>query len=107
MKKISPKIIVAISIVAIFLFIWKLQTNSSLPVYDSVSLSYFGGSDATKPVLLAYQGYVYDVSPGRYKFYNPGQPYHDLAGKDSTSQLELVGGSIIKSKYKIVGIYKK
>lgn len=88
-----------------------LYTNRSkatnLVVYTSESLQHFNGDDLSKPVLIAYEGYVYDVSPGRNDFYNNGKDYHYLTGRDSTVELNMVGGTIIKSKYKVVGIYKK
>lgn len=78
-----------------------------MTVYNSQSIKEFDGTDLSKPVLIAYDGYVYDVSVGRDTFYNVGKDYHYLAGKDSTVELNIVGGNIIKTKYKIVGIYKK
>ena len=74
--------------------------------FSQVDLARYDGSDSSLPIYLALDGYVYDVSAGRDDFYAPGQPYHDLVGKDSSSLLHLVGGDIIKRKYKIVGIFK-
>lgn len=76
-----------------------------LPVYTATELSRYDGTDASQPVYLALDGYVYDVTAGRNAFYGPGQPYHHLAGRDSSDLLHLAGGSIIKRKYSVVGIY--
>lgn len=76
------------------------------PVYTAGQLARYDGSDQTKPVLLALDGYVYDISPGREQFYAPGQVYHDLAGKDSSGELHLVGAEIIRRKYPVVGVYQ-
>jgi predicted heme/steroid binding protein len=80
--------------------------DNNLPIYTIDVLSIYNGDDLTKPVLIAYDGYVYDVSPGREEFYNHGMDYHYLTGRDSTKELNIVGGSIIKKKYKIIGILK-
>lgn len=79
---------------------------NSLPVFNEQSIKEFNGTDLNKPVYIAFEGYVYDVSPGRADFYNDGMSYHYLAGRDSTVDLHIAGGSIIKRKYKIVGVYK-
>lgn len=76
-----------------------------LPKYSSIEIASFNGSDANKPVYLALNGYVYDVSAGRNDFYNPGESYNYLVGRDSSNELNLFGGEIIKRKYKVVGIY--
>ncbi len=46
---------------------------------------------------------VYDVTPGAKDYYEEGKAYHYLVGKDSSKQLAIFGGDIIKSKYKAVG----
>ena len=84
----------------------RIAASQGLLSYDSSQLAQYDGSDPSKPTMLALDGYVYDISPGRNDFYQPGSPYHDLAGKDSSTLLHLVGGEIIKRKYKIVGVYK-
>jgi predicted heme/steroid binding protein len=81
-------------------------TELAMPVYSQDSLKLYDGTNQSLPVYMAYEGYVYDVSAGREDFYNVGKDYHYLAGRDSTDELNLVGGSIIKKKYKIVGTYK-
>lgn len=80
--------------------------ENGLQSYNQAELAKYNGDDASLPIYLALDGYVYDVSAGRDDFYAPGQAYHDLVGRDSSSLLHLVGGDIIKRKYMIVGIYK-
>jgi predicted heme/steroid binding protein len=74
--------------------------------YTATELSQYIGIDPSKPILLALDGLVYDVTAGR-EFYQPGGSYHDLAGKDSSTELHLVGGDIIKRKYPVVGTFAK
>ncbi|PBP18547.1 cytochrome b5-like Heme/Steroid binding domain-containing protein [Diplocarpon rosae] len=45
-------------------------------------LKAFDGSDPTKPIYLAINGSIYDVSLGR-RHYGPGGSYHFFAGKDA------------------------
>jgi len=52
-----------------------LLTDEQLRAYD--------GSDANKPIYLAVNGTIFDVSTGR-KFYGPGGSYHFFAGADAT-----------------------
>lgn len=79
--------------------------TSNLKTYTIEDLKPFDGSDPQKPIYIAMNGYVYDVSAGR-SFYEIGGSYHYLAGKDSSSELNLIGGDIIKRKYPVVGILK-
>jgi predicted heme/steroid binding protein len=72
-------------------------------VFTASELAKYNGVDPKLPIYLALDGYIYDISKGR-EFYQVGGPYHDLAGKDSSKELHLVGGGIIKRKYPIVGI---
>lgn len=81
------------------------QVDSGLPQFTLEQLKAYDGSDLSKPIYLALDGSVYDVTPGK-EFYQTGGAYHSLAGKDSSDLLHLVGGSIIKRKYKVVGIIK-
>lgn len=80
--------------------------STSYPVVKEADLAAYNGDDPDKPIYIGFDGYVYDVSKGR-EFYQKGGSYHDLAGKDSTADLKLFGGNIIKKKYPIVGILKK
>ncbi|KAF7147331.1 hypothetical protein RHSIM_Rhsim03G0179500 [Rhododendron simsii] len=53
-------------------------TEEELRAYD--------GNDATKPLLMAIKGQIYDVSQSRM-FYGPGGPYALFAGKDASRAL--------------------
>lgn len=74
-----------------------------LRTYSLAELSAYDGTDPNKPVLLAMDGYVYDISRGRDQYYAPGKPYHMLAGNDASALLHLIGGDIITRKYEAVG----
>lgn len=77
--------------------------SGSLRTYTRVQLSLYDGSDKNLPILLAMDGRVYDVSSGRDKYYEPGKPYHMLAGTDASNLLHIAGGDIIAKKYRVVG----
>lgn len=53
-------------------------TDAELGAYD--------GSDPTKPIYLAVNGTIYDVTEGR-RFYGPGGSYHQLGGADCSRAL--------------------
>ncbi|KFX93175.1 hypothetical protein V495_03007 [Pseudogymnoascus sp. VKM F-4514 (FW-929)] len=55
-----------------------LLTDAELGDYD--------GSDPTKPIYLAVNGTIYDVTDGR-RFYGPGGSYHQLGGADCSRAL--------------------
>lgn len=55
-----------------------LLTDAELGAYD--------GSDPTKPIYLAVNGTIYDVTDGR-RFYGPGGSYHQLGGADCSRAL--------------------
>ncbi len=76
--------------------------HTDLRSFDKDSIKEFDGTDDKKPIYIALNGLVYDVSAGR-EFYNLQGPYHYLAGKDSSTELNLVGGSIITKKYPVIG----
>lgn len=78
------------------------EIASHLKTFTSKELSTFNGVDPKLPIYLALDGNVYDVSKGK-EFYRLGGPYHDLAGKDSSAELHLVGGDIIRRKYPVIG----
>jgi predicted heme/steroid binding protein len=71
-------------------------------IFTVAELVKYDGSNSSLPIYLALDGNVYDVTPGK-KFYAVGGAYHSLAGRDSSTMLHLVGGDIIKKKYKVVG----
>lgn len=50
------------------------------PAFCPAELAEYNGTDASKPVLLAADGFVFDVSAGR-AFYGPGGPYGGMAGR--------------------------
>ncbi|KKR05718.1 MAG: hypothetical protein UT34_C0002G0225 [candidate division WS6 bacterium GW2011_GWF2_39_15] len=77
--------------------------KEGLSVYKRSDLSKYNGAIKGRPILIGLNGYVYDVTEGK-KFYEPGGTYHYLAGKDSSSELNLIGGDIIRRKYPIVGV---
>lgn len=74
-------------------------------VFTLEQLKQYDGTDPSKPIYLAYDNNVYDVTAGK-EFYTVGGSYHYLAGKDSTSELNMFGGEIIKKKYPVIGIIK-
>ncbi|XVF48241.1 hypothetical protein PTKIN_Ptkin03bG0174200 [Pterospermum kingtungense] len=49
-------------------------------------LSQFNGSEPSKPIYLAINGRVYDVTAGK-SFYGPGGDYALFAGKDASRAL--------------------
>nr|POE86501.1 membrane steroid-binding protein 2 [Quercus suber] len=55
------------------------------PVYlTDAELSFYDGTDPTKPIYLALNGTIYDVSQGSGRgIYGPGGSYHVFAGKDA------------------------
>jgi predicted heme/steroid binding protein len=60
---------------------WKSQLNG--PVYlTPEELAAYDGTDESKPVYLAINGTIYDVSKGRHT-YGPGGSYHVFAGCDA------------------------
>lgn len=79
-----------------------VPVSSTLKIYSVANLQPFNGTDPGKPIYIGLNGLVYDVSSGQ-DFYQSGGPYHDLAGRDSSKELNLIGGAIIKRKYPVVG----
>lgn len=106
------KIILITLILIVYFFIKVNQqnkvmvTDDTLPTFTLEEIKQFDGSDAEKPIYIVYEGNVYDISSGRDDFYGTGQVYNYLAGKDSTTELNIAGGSIIKNKYKVIGKIK-
>lgn len=78
------------------------NTKKNEKTFTSEELKKYDGTDPTLPIYLALDGNVYDVTSGK-EYYKLGGPYHSLAGKDSSTELHMAGGSIIQEKYKIVG----
>ncbi len=71
-------------------------------IFTSEDLKKYDGSSSERPIYIAMNGLVYDVSAGK-EYYLVGGPYHYLAGKDSSKELNLFGGAIIKRKYPVIG----
>lgn len=95
-------IILTFNIFFLLFFKPKSVATENLKTFTTEELKKYNGTDINIPIYLAYNGDVYDVTKGR-EFYKVGGPYHDLAGKDSTKDLNIAGGGIIKVKYQIVG----
>lgn len=91
----------------LYLYKWQPQKETVLPnqleSYTLTELAKYNGSDRALPIYIGLNGLVYDVSSGK-KFYEQGGTYNWLAGKDSSKDLNLIGGDIIKRKYPVVGI---
>ena len=79
-----------------------VPVSANRKTFTAEELKKYNGSDPTLPIYLSYEGNIYDVTAGK-EFYQTGGPYHDLAGKDSTSEPNFAGGGIIKRKYPIIG----
>ncbi|MFA6004911.1 MAG: cytochrome b5 domain-containing protein [Patescibacteria group bacterium] len=83
----------------------RAKNSVKLPVFTKNDLLQYNGTDPHKPVYLALDGYVYDVSQGR-KYYEINGPYHSLAGRDASFELHIAGEGIIKKKYSVIGILR-
>jgi predicted heme/steroid binding protein len=117
-KKIAIVVVLlALPLLAFFVGYWQknshapvnLATESkyaSLPVMKEADLAPFDGTDPTKPVYIGLNGLVYDVSAGR-SFYDVNGSYHYLAGKDSSTDLNMIGGDIIARKYPVIATLSK
>lgn len=81
-----------------------VAVDRSLPKFTASELKKYNGTDPSLPIYLVLDGNVYDVTKGS-EFYKVGGPYHDLAGKDSSLLLHIVGGDIIKRKYPVIGTF--
>jgi predicted heme/steroid binding protein len=100
-------IVFIVSFIAVFAFVWLskpktdtlLLTDNTLPQMSLEELAKYSGDDPALPIYLGLNGLVYDVTPGS-EFYNKDGPYHYLAGKDSSADLNFIGGDIIVRKYK-------
>lgn len=98
--------------VFVSLFKFNFQTVAKTPqvagaitstrIFTSQELQKYDGTNPDLPIYLALEGLIYDVSEGK-EFYSVGGSYHYLAGKDSTKELRLFGGEIIKRKYPVIG----
>ena len=80
-----------------------LPGTENLPRYTPTMLAKYDGTDPKLPIYLGLDGHVYDVTTGR-SFYGLAGEYHALAGRDSSKDLRVFGGNIIKNKYPVVGV---
>lgn len=62
------------------------EDESNLATYTKAELFEFGDGVDARPILISLFGRIYDVSAGA-KFYGPGKPYADFAGRDVTYSL--------------------
>jgi predicted heme/steroid binding protein len=98
-----------VCIVLVGFGLYKLRAPVLLPgmkMMSSRELSGFDGTDPDKPIYLALDGFVYDVSAGK-SYYVAGGTYHFLAGKDSSEDLHIAGAGIIKRKYPVIATFIK
>ncbi len=116
-RQVIVLLLAALIIIAFFGFVnYYINSKTPLPTEASSNqvnqevtktitaeeLKKYDGTDPKLPIYIALDGLIYDVTAGS-KFYTPGGPYHYLAGKDSSAELHLIGGDIIKRKYPVVG----
>lgn len=77
--------------------------STSLRTFTAQELAQYDGTDPNKPIYIGMNGKVYDVTAGK-NYYDTNGVYHFLAGKDSSAELNLIGGDIIARKYPVVGV---
>lgn len=103
-------VVVVLTAYADYVVLWPRQVSEdlatiNLPKYSAEELKRYDGTDPQKPILLALDGLVYDVSLGGDDFYKPGESYHYLVGVDSSRYLHIYGENLIRKKYPVVGRY--
>ncbi len=108
MKKIIIIILVVILIINVIYILIPIKTDipeiyKNLPQISQAEMAKHDGSNDS-PIYIALNGLVYDVTAGK-EFYASGGPYQYLAGRDSSKELNLIGGNIIKQKYPVIGIF--
>jgi predicted heme/steroid binding protein len=104
-QKIIIAVLISITIVnlaVIYLVMPNSQSQYLGKAFTAEELKQYNGTDENKPIYLAYNGDVYDVTAGK-EYYNSQGVYHYLAGRDCTAELNFAGGGIIKAKYQIIG----
>ena len=104
-------VLIALPLLSFFIGYWQRSSRLNTPTNEAryaslitmkaADLSPYNGSDPSKPIYIGLNGLVYDVSAGR-SFYEYGASYHYLAGKDSSADLNFIGGDIIAKKYPVV-----
>ncbi|QIW98309.1 hypothetical protein AMS68_003827 [Peltaster fructicola] len=80
LRLLSAVLIIVLSYLMYSSSFWWLQRWPV--VLDDVQLRAYDGSDPSKPIYVALNGTIYDVTAGA-RFYGPGGTYHVLAGKDA------------------------
>ncbi len=114
MKNKKAIVWILVSIIAInSVVIWWANKNTAslkttpgqtenLKTFTEEELKKYDGTDPKMPIYIGMEELVYDVTEGR-EYYQTDGVYHYLAGKDSTTELKIAGGGIIKRKYKVIG----
>jgi len=75
------------------------EAQAVVKTMTTTELAKYNGADSTLPIYIGLNGLVYDVTAGRIYYDNNGS-YHYLAGRDSSSELNMIGGDIIVRKYR-------
>lgn len=83
-----------------------VDTQNNLPTFTAEQLYQYNGTDSKLPIYIGMNGYVYDVTSGT-DFYSKGKTYNYLTGRDSSTELNFIGGKIIEKKYPVIGILIK
>lgn len=79
-----------------------VTAQNQTQTFTAKDLKKYDGTDPSLPIYIAMNSLVYDVTAGK-EFYQTGGSYHYLAGRDSSNELNFIGGGIIKAKYPVIG----
>lgn len=82
------------------------EQYQSLPMMSLQELAKYDGTDPNLPIYIGLNGLVYDVTPGK-EYYQKGNVYNYITGKDSSELLNQIGGDIIARKYKAIAKLEK
>ncbi|KAG8969981.1 hypothetical protein FRC03_012434 [Tulasnella sp. 419] len=82
-----------------------LIPDPNMTVFTESQLAKYDGTDPEKPIYLAINGDVYDVTVGRHT-YGPGGSYHIFAGKDAARAF-VTGCFLIHQTHDIRGFGEK
>lgn len=110
---LKPRFALVIALLTILVIssVYLLTTNTKavmpagqagITSFTASQLAEYDGTDPHKPIYIAMDGLVYDVTAGK-SYYQSGGSYHYLAGRDSTADLHIAGGGLIKRKYPVIG----
>ena len=58
------------------------------------NLREYDGTDPDKPIYLAIDGKIYDVSASP-NFYGPGGHYHHFTGRDASRAVSILGARVV------------